>query len=363
MGLRFEHTEAKVRLWPVGTVMTGKFGIGIVGAGMGAKPHALALNALAGEVEVHGVFRRNPTARRAFAQEYGFPEVASIEALLADDRIEALLVLTPPNAREEIVAAAAKAGKHILMEKPVERTTAAAERIVGICRAAGVELGIVFQHRFRVGSIKLCELLQSGALGALAAVSLTVPWWRPQQGYYDKPGRGTFAQDGGGVLITQAIHSLDLMLSLTGPVVRVAALAATTRLHDMETEDFVGAGLTFASGATGALMATTAFFPGGAETMVLACENGTATLSGGTLSVDWRDGRRETHGDPPGEAGGGADPMAFPFDWHRDLIADFAAAVRNGRRPQSNGETALTVHRLIDALISSSREGRAVDVA
>ncbi len=191
---------------------------------------------------------------------------------------------------------------------------------------------------------------------------LSVPWWRPQ-GYYDEPGRGSFAQDGGGVLITQAIHSLDLMLSLTGPVESVAALAGTSHMHRMETEDVVGAGWRFANGAVGGFMATTALYPGGGETLVLGCTKATATLSAGTLTLDWLDGRRETFGDPPSAAGGGADRMAFPFDWHKGLIAEFVEAVRAGRDPQSNGDTALDVHRLIDALLQSSREGRQVRVA
>jgi UDP-N-acetyl-2-amino-2-deoxyglucuronate dehydrogenase len=342
--------------------MAGRFGIGIVGTGMGARPHALALAALRDRIEVRGVYRRDAEKRRAFATEHGFPEARSLEALLADPAVRALLVITPPNAREEIVAAAARAGKHVLMEKPVERTTAAAERIVAACASAGVTLGIVFQHRFREGSLKLGELLEAGVLGRVSAVTLSVPWWRPQQGYYDQPGRGTLVQDGGGVLLTQAIHSLDLMLSLAGPVARVAAIAATTAMHQMETEDFVGAGLAFANGAAGSLSATTALYPGGAESLVIACEKATATLSGPTLTLNWLDGRNETLGAPAGAAGGGADPMAFPFRWHQAVIADFADAVERGRAPAASGEVALRVHRLIDALLQSSREGRAVDV-
>lgn len=339
-----------------------RFGIGLVGAGMASKPHALALQALASTVSVRGVFRRNAGERRAFCAAYGFPEATSLDALLQDPAVDALLVLTPPNARAEIVAAAAAAGKHLLMEKPVERTTAAAVRIVETCEAAGVRLGVIFQHRFRAGSRQLAALLQDGKLGRLQAVHLTVPWWRPQS-YYDQPGRGSLAQDGGGVLLTQAIHSLDLMLSLCGPVASVAAIAATTGLHRMETEDFVGAGLRFANGAAGALMATTACYPGGAETLVLVCDRASATLAAGTLTLDWLDGRREVHGEPAGASGGGADPMAFPFDWHQAQIAEFVEAVQAGREPLSSGRTALRVHRLIDALLASSREGRQVAVA
>ena len=312
-------------------------------------------------IEVRGVWRRDRTALDVFCAEYGFAPADSYEAMLSDPELDAVLILTPPNAREDLVARAAAAGKHVLMEKPVERTTEAAERIVETCEKAGVTLGIIFQHRFRAASMALAEKVASGELGALHAVNLSVPWWRPQEGYYDKPGRGTFAQDGGGVLLTQAIHSLDLMLSLTGPVKSVTALAATTGLHRMETEDFVAGGMEFANGAVGALMATTANFPGGAESLTMNFGRASATLTGGNLTLSWFDGRVETIGEAS-SSGGGADPMAFPFDWHRDQIADFADAVKSGRQPVSTGRTALNVHRLVDALIASSREGRKVSL-
>ncbi|OAM77551.1 Gfo/Idh/MocA family protein [Devosia elaeis] len=339
----------------------GKFGLGVIGAGMGAKPHALALGALRDKVDVRGVWRRNEEELKRFCAEYELPAAASYEALLADPAVEAILVLTPPNARQDIVAAAAAAGKHVLMEKPVERSTEAAQRLVALCDAAGVTLGIIFQHRFRAASEALAAQVASGAMGSLHAVHLTVPWWRPQQGYYDKPGRGTFAQDGGGVLITQAIHSLDLMLSLTGPASAVTALAATTGLHSMETEDFVAGGLEFANGAVGALMATTANYPGAAESLTLNFDRASATLTGGNLTLNWLDGRTEIVGEAS-NSGGGADPMAFPFDWHQAQIEDFVEAVRTHRQPRSTGHTALHVHRLIDALILSGKEGRRIEL-
>lgn len=336
-----------------------RFGLGVVGAGMGAKPHALALQSLAGSIDVRGVYRRNRAELENFCQTYGFPAAESYEALLADPAVEAVLILTTPNAREDLVAAAAKAGKHVLMEKPVERTLEAAERIVATCGAAGVKLGIIFQHRFRRASRFLAEAVAESRYGRLEAVHLVVPWWRPQAGYYDQPGRGTLAQDGGGVLITQAIHSLDLMLSLCGQVDAVTAMARTTRLHQMETEDFVSAGLEFASGAVGAVMATTASFPGGPESLALNFAQATATLTAGNLTIRTMAGETITEGEAS-QGGGGADPMAFPFEWHAAQIADFADAVRQDRQPLSNGQTALHVHRLIDAMMRSAREGKRV---
>lgn len=340
--------------------MSKRLGLAVVGTGMAALPHARALRDLEELIEVRGVFSRDAQHREAFAGKWGFPAADSLEALVADPQVQAALIITPPNARTELVETFAAAGKHVLMEKPVERTTDAAEHIVRICEEANVRLGIVFQHRFRAASQKLRALVDDGSLGALHLMQAHVPWWR-EQAYYDEPGRGTYARDGGGVLISQAIHTLDLMLSLTGPVAEVQALVATTPFHRMEAEDFVAGGVRFASGAVGSVVAGTAMYPGAAEALTFGFEHASAHLQSGTLTINWRDGRTEQTGEPAA-TGGGADPMAFPHEWHRDLIADFAEAVIEGREPRITGREALHVHRLIDALIQSSAERRAVTV-
>lgn len=342
--------------------MSAQIGIGVVGTGMAAKPHALALKDLGDRIDVRGVFSRNADKRTAFCAEYGFAEAASIDQLADDPDISAVILITPPNQRAELVERFASAGKHILMEKPVERTTQAAEQIVRTCEDAGISLGIVFQHRFRKASQALAQLVHSGELGVIHLARASVPWWRDQS-YYDEPGRGTYARDGGGVLISQAIHTLDLMLSITGPVAEVRAVAGTTPFHTMESEDFVAGGLRFTNDAMGSVMATVSAFPGEAESITLDCEHGAAHLQSGTLTVHWRDGRTETHGETADGTGGGADPMAFPFDWHRDLIADFLDAIDAGRDPGVTGRQALNVHYLIDALLESSRAGKAIHVA
>ena len=339
--------------------------VAVIGLGMAVTPHARSLVDLAeaGRVTVAGAWSRSPERRAAFAARFpSLPVTDDLDGLIADATVTAFLLVTPPNARAELVTRLAWAGKHVLAEKPVERTTAAAARIVEGCERAGVTLGTVFQHRFREGSERLRGLLAEGALGEIAAVQLAVPWWRPQQGYYDEPGRGTLERDGGGVLISQAIHSLDLMLSLAGPVAEVAALGGTSRMHRMETEDFVGAGLRFANGTFGSLLATTACYPGAPERLVVTGTKGTATLEAGTLSLAYQDGRSERHGETVG-TGGGADPMAFPHNWHKAVITDFLDALDEGRPPRVSGREALRVHRLIDALLLSARERRAVDVA
>lgn len=334
--------------------------LAVVGLGMASKPHLEALAELRGQVEVSGVWDRNPDKVAAVGDSFGFPGFDSLQAIADDAGTDGVILLTPPNYRQEPVRLFAGAGKHILSEKPVERTTAAAIDIVETCEAAGVTLGIVLQHRFRAGAIRLAQAVRGGELGEIAAVRAALPWWRPQS-YYDGPGRGTVEKDGGGVLLTQAIHQLDLMLSVTGPVSEVQAFAATTALHRMECEDFVAAGLRFASGAVGSVLATTATYPGEVESLVIDGTRANATLVGGRLTITGHDGAVESVGEVSG-TGGGADPMAFTCDWHRDLIANFADCIRSDTPPAVSGRDALAVHRLIDGLIRSSREGRLVPI-
>lgn len=335
-----------------------KRGVAVIGLGMAVTPHAKSLLDLEDRVEVKAAVSRSEARREAFARQFPFPVTGDLDAVIDDPGIDAVLLLTPPNAREDIVRRLASRGKPILMEKPVERSTEAARRIVETCEAAGITTGVVFQHRFREASERLRGLIAAGSLGELAMASLHLPWWRPQS-YYDEPGRGSYERDGGGVLISQAIHALDLMLSFTGPVAEVAAVVATTRLHAMESEDFTGAGLVFANGAPGALMATTARFPGRPERLELVGTKAAAALEAGVLELDHEDGRSERFGETVG-TGGGADPMAFPHDWHKAVVTDFLDALDEGRKPRVSARDALSVHSLIDALTESSRSGRKV---
>lgn len=335
--------------------------IAVIGLGMAVTPHARGLVDLAGSVEVAQAFSPSAARRRSFGERFDFPLTDRLETILEDASIEAVLVLTPANTHLDIAQACAAAGKHVLLEKPVEITTARAEALVAACRAAGVTLGVVLQHRFRPAGARLAGILASDELGAIVGCSTVIRLWRPQS-YYDEPGRGSFARDGGGVLISQAIHTLDLMLSLAGDVAEVAGYATTTPVHRMETEDMVCAAARFASGALGTIDATTAAYPGFAERIELACERGAASLAGTSLVVQLQDGRRVEVAPDQSAGGTGADPMAFPHDYHRAVMADFVDAIRSGRAPRVTGEEALRVHRLIDALIETGRTGRPVRV-
>jgi len=336
--------------------------IAIVGLGMAVAPHARGLIDLSDHVEVAHAFAPSEARRKAFGEKFPFPLCDSLDTILKDDSVEAVAVFTPANTHRDIAVRCAEAGKHVLMEKPLDITTARAEELVAACRKAGVKLGVVLQHRFRPAGMKLAELLRAGELGRIVGCSTVIRLWRPQS-YYDEPGRGSFARDGGGVLISQGIHTLDLMLSLAGPIAEVTGFATTTPVHRMETEDMVCAAARFVNGAFGTIDATTAAYPGFLEEIVLTCESSTAALRGTELLVQFQDGRKVAI-EPDRSAGGtGADPMAFPHDYHRAVMADFVEAIRSGREPKVTGEEALKVHRLIDALIETGRTGRPVTVA
>lgn len=337
----------------------------LIGLGMVAETHLRALADLKDGIHLDGVFARNTESATAFAAKAAelcghTPKIYRSISEIAADAPDFAIVATPPNARRDIVSTLAAAHIDILMEKPIERTSAAAKEIVDICARHNVKLGIVFQHRMRNASKKLEALINGGELGPLGLVEVNVPWWR-DQAYYDEPGRGTFERDGGGVLISQAIHTLDLMLSLTGNVREVQAMARTTAFHKMETEDYVTAGLDFDNGAIGSLVASTASFPGDAESIILHFGHAVARLKSGILDVNWRNGKTERFGEDS-TTGGGADPMAFTHAWHRDIIRDFADAITEKREPVATGRASLNVHYLIDALIASSEAKSAVKV-
>ena len=336
--------------------------LGLIGLGMALTPHAKGLLDLTDRVEVVRAFSRSAERRAAFGAHFPFPLGDDVEAIFGDPSIDAVAILTPPNSHLELARLAAAVGKHILLEKPVSLTTASAEELVETCERAGVTLGVVLQHRFRPAGERLAQILREGAIGDIVGCSTIIRLWRPQA-YYDEPGRGTKARDGGGVLLSQGIHTLDLMLSLAGPISEVRGFATTTPVHRMETEDLVCAAVRFENGAFGAIEATTAAFPGAAERIELIGSKGTASLVGTGLDVRLQDGRIITV-EPDRSAGGtGADPMAFPHDYHRAVMADFVDAVHSGRSPRVSGREALKVHRLIDALLQAGASGETVRVA
>lgn len=337
--------------------------VGVIGLGMASAPHAQSLIDLAGRVEVAGCFSPSAERRAAFAARHGLPVVDRLEALLEDPALSAVLLLTPPDTHAELVARCAAAGKHVLLEKPLDATPEGARAVVTAMEAAGLTLGVMLQHRFRASVERLAGLMRDGALGRPLTAAVSVRWWR-DAAYYAQPGRGMKVRDGGGVLLTQAIHTLDAFVSLLGLPDRVAGFAATSvlRKSDMDTEDVVAMALRYGNGMLATVNATTAAYPGYPERIEIAGSDGSAVLAGDRLEVQLVNGERITAGADGATLGGGADPMAFSHQHHRAVLSDFLDALDEGRRPRVDGREALKVHRLIEAMLEASGSGGSVEV-
>lgn len=334
--------------------------IAVVGAGLSSAPHFLSLQDLSAELELACVVARSPERLAALSLPASTQRSTRLEDVLEDPGIAAAIVLTPPNTHGEIVQRLARAGKHVLVEKPLDVSLEKAEQMVDICEQNGVKLAVMLQHRMRDASLALARLIKDGSLGQLLSASASIRWWRPQT-YYDEPGRGTLARDGGGVLMTQAIHTLDLLLSLTGMPDTVLAMASTSAAHRMECEDTVAAVLRYPNGAIGNIDATTAAWPGFPERIALNFTMGSATLEAGELRAQLTDGREIQFGVRQA-TGSGANPMAFDHAFHRAVLQDFVAAIRGDTEPSVTGRSALQVQRLINAIMAASASGATVSL-
>jgi UDP-N-acetyl-2-amino-2-deoxyglucuronate dehydrogenase len=331
--------------------------IGIIGLGMASTPHAKSLQDLKERVAVKAAFSPSATSRQAFSDATGFPVVDTVDAVFGDPSIDAVLLLTPPNTHLELVRQAAASGKDVLLEKPLEISLERSEELVAIAEAAGIKLGVVLQHRFRPVSAALSSLISEGRLGDIVSASARLYNWRPQS-YYDQPGRGTKARDGGGVLITQAIHTLDLMISLAGLPVEVTGYAVTSRVHDMETEDLAMAAIKYANGGIGTISATTAAYPGIPDAVEIIGTKGMARIEGTKMIAHFHDGTEKIVDDGAPGGGAGADPMAFSHEHHRAVIEDFLDAIEKNGEPRVTAREALKVHNLIAAILCSAETGK-----
>lgn len=333
--------------------------LAVIGSGLGSAPHFRSLEDLADQVAVRWVHGRDAQRLAAEQLPASWRKTSRLQDILEDPNVHAALVLTPPNTHLDIVRQLARAGKHVLVEKPLDISLARATDMVDVCESSGVFLGVMLQHRLRGAALALARLITGGELRRLLSANVSVRWWRPQS-YYDEAGRGSLARDGGGVLMTQAIHTLDLFLSLAGLPQRVTGMVRTS-LHRMEGEDTAAALLEYDNGAVASLQATTAAFAGFPERIEMNFSQGSATLASGRLDVQFVNGSHFSYGASE-SSGAGADPMAFDHAAHRAVLEDFVAAVQTGRQPAVSGRSALMVQRVIEAIVASSATGAAVTV-
>jgi predicted dehydrogenase len=335
------------------------FRFGLIGAGVAAEIHVAAMRTVPG-VEVRAVADALPARARALATRYGIPEVhESGEALAARAPVDAVAVLTPHHLHLPYVLAAARAGRHVLVEKAIAHTVAAADEMIEACRTRGVTLAGIFQNRFTPAARELRDAVSGGSLGRVFLASVTVKEHRPASYFLASPWRGRKAEAGGGVLMIQAIHMIDLLVWVLGMPRRVVAHTSTA-VHDVGVEDVAIGLLEFEGGVTAALQATTGAVPVQAPSVEIHGDRGTATVSGswGHLAFRLRTGA-EVAGDVVPEPRP-AEPAVEPY---AAQIADFVAAVRERRRPLVDGGEARKALVVVDALYrsASTREWVTID--
>ena len=333
---------------------------GIIGAGNIARTHAAAMRA-SDRARLTAV--AGGEAAAALAAEEGARHHADPQALLDDPDVDVVVLCTPSGVRHGYTVAAAERGKHVLVEKPIEVDVDRARAMIAACERHGVALGVVFQSRFKPHCAAVREAVARGSLGDLVLGSMAVKWHRPPAYYANAEWRGTWALDGGGPLINQAIHNVDLLLWFAGDVRRVRATSANRLHRGIEVEDTVVAQLEFVGGGLGAMEATTAAYPGSPRRLELHGTAGTIVLLDDEVS-EWAL-RDQTPAPAPAAATtafAAATHVMSEHRWHQKQIEDFVDAVAAGRPPLVDGREGLRSLELVRAVYASARTGAAVEV-
>jgi predicted dehydrogenase len=341
-------------------------GFGIIGCGMISRFHAKALADVRGAKAV-ACFDRFPASADKLAKEFGLKPYHSLQEMLADPGVDAVTIGTPSGAHLEPTLAAAKAGKHVIVEKPLEVTTARCDKAIAACEAAGVKLAAIFPSRFHDSSIQMKKALDKGRFGRVTLGDAYVKWFRTQEYYDSGAWRGTWKLDGGGALMNQAIHTVDLLQWLMGPVVEIQAQTATLAHERIEVEDTAVATLRFASGALGVIEATTAAYPGYLKRIELHGSEGTAVLEEEDLKT-WDFAKRLKSDDAILEGmkkskstgGGASDPSAIGHHGHALQIQDFVKAIQKDTTPAVDGHEGRKSVEIITGIYKSAKSGRPV---
>ncbi|MCA9181688.1 MAG: Gfo/Idh/MocA family oxidoreductase [Planctomycetales bacterium] len=344
-------------------------GFGIIGCGMIANFHARAIADL-DNAKLVACHNRTPSKAEALAAEFGGDVYTDLEQMLARDDLDIVTICTPSGAHCEPAVAAAQAGKHVIVEKPLDVTRERCQAMIDACQTAGVKLATIFPSRFHRSSLLMKQAVEQGRFGKLALGDAYVKWYRTQEYYDSGAWRGTWKLDGGGALMNQAIHSVDLLLWLMGPVVDVMAHTATLAHERIEVEDVATATLRFANGALGTIEATTAGFPGSLKKIELTGSRGTAILEEEDI-IKWEfaepaddDARLRAEMQGRTKTGGGAgDPAAIGHHAHSLLFRDFLEAIEQDRPPCIDGREGMRSVELILAIYQSAKTGQRVELA
>jgi predicted dehydrogenase len=349
--------------------MTAPLGFAIVGCGMIARFHVRALQEIP-EARVAGLVSRSHANGTKLIEETGIPPCPIVETVDEAVRlpgVDVIVITTPSGAHLEPALIAAQLGKHVVVEKPLEITGDRCQRIIDACDHFNVKLCTIFPSRFSDSNVTLKAAVEAGKFGRLTFGEASNKWWR-SQAYYDEGGwKGTKALDGGGALMNQAIHNVDLLLWMMGDAAEVTAFTATLAHERIEVEDTAAAAIRFKNGALGILAATTSIHPGYPKQIAIHGDQGSAVIEHEDV-LRWDFTPATPHDDEVkrrfaakvGASGGAADPKAISHEGHRRQLADFVDAIRHNRTTKVDGREGRRAVDLICAVYESQRTGRAV---
>lgn len=342
-------------------------GYGIIGCGNIGPVHAAAINEVKG-AKLLAVSDLVEASARKLADQYGADTYTDYSEMLKRDDIQAVSICVPSGLRVKIAEDCAKAGKHVLSEKPLEVTSKKIDRIIKATEDAGVLLGCIFQSRFSEDSQHIRKAIDQGRFGKLVMGDAYIKWYRSQEYYDSGAWRGTWKLDGGGCLMNQGIHYIDLLQWFMGPVKSVRATTALVAHEDIEVEDLACAMLEFESGAMGVIEGSTAIYPGHPARLEIHGTDGSAVMEDGKLT-SWNfrkrkaiDNKIEAALKEESALGSGAgDPLAsLKIEGHRRQIDDFTKAIKQGRQPAIEGREGRTAVALIEAIYKAAKTGRTV---
>jgi predicted dehydrogenase len=335
---------------------------GIVGAGNISETHARAIQALPG-VEIAAITGNNIARLQTLGSQFGASTYAALGEFLAHKPMDFVVIGSPSGLHAEHGIAAASRGLHVLVEKPIDITLDRVDALIQACTNAHVKLGVIFQDRTKPDLKNLRQLIRSGGVGTPILVDARVKWYRPSEYYSQSHWRGTWALDGGGALMNQGIHTVDLLLWLIGDVKRVYAQAVTA-LHDIEAEDTVVATLEFDGGALGTIQATTAAYPGYDRRVEITGSKGTVILQRDTItSVDLLQRPLDFNTSGPLDDNAGATtPVVSDVRGHSAVIADFIHAIQTSEDPLCDGLEGRRSLAVVRAIYEAARTGQPVTI-
>ena len=338
--------------------------LGILGGGNISGTHARAAAAIPG-VEVVAFHGSNRDRTAKLAEPFGGRVYDTLDEFLAHRPMDIVAIGSPSGIHAEQGIAAARRGLHVLSEKPLDITTERADRLIAACDASGVKLGVFFQDRLRPAIVDIKRMIDSGEIGTPVMIAGRVRWYRPPEYYSGSKWRGTWTLDGGGALMNQAIHTVDLVQWMFGPIARVSA-AVATRVHDIEVEDTAAAVIEFANGALGTIEAATSLYPGYPRRLEVTGSKGSLVLEDDKLvRVDLQSSAASAAAAAPAAAPpeNASSPVVSDASAHQRVIEDFIRAIQNNTVPSCDGREGRRSVELVEAIYAAARTRQPVTPA